>query len=167
VSRAKSRSRRFDEARCSDYASYGDLVKPTGRAKSYIPRWLKPAIERGVVDNLESEKGKSSLLRIGKYELGDVRALPAMQMLADATGEACRWVDPLTGEEHKVCPGELGATETVKRSDPASRHENGGPFQRFSVSGGEPDQVFSTVIGQAEPAAALSSVASDASFGEV
>jgi hypothetical protein len=82
-------------------ASYSDLVEATGKPKHYISRWLRPALEIGIVDNENAgEKGRPASLKMGKYtveEGGDV--LPVVAEIARSLKVDVRWVSPLTGRE--------------------------------------------------------------------
>lgn len=81
------------------HATYADLVKKTGKPKCYLTRWLKPALELGVVDNTNAgQRGKAAALRMGGYQLGQCAALPTVEELATKLQVAVEWVDPLTGK---------------------------------------------------------------------
>jgi hypothetical protein len=82
-------------------ASYSDLVGATGKPKHYVSRWLRPALEIGLVDNENAgEKGRAAALKMGKFSVeggGDV--LPAVEKLARELNADVRWVSPTTGRE--------------------------------------------------------------------
>jgi hypothetical protein len=82
-------------------ASYSDLVEETGRPKHYVSRWLRPALEIGLVDNENAgEKGRPAALKMGKFEVddgGDV--LPPVGEVAQTLNADVRWVSPITGRE--------------------------------------------------------------------
>ena len=83
-------------------ASYPDLMARTGKRKAFLSRWLKPAIEAGLVVNRETENGKAARLQLGAVEMDTRPALPGIGVLA-AEGQTVVWVDPLTGER-KIFP---------------------------------------------------------------
>jgi hypothetical protein len=78
-------------------ANYSDLAARTGKRKAFISRWLRPAIEAGLVVNLESEKGKTARLQRGPVAM-DLRPIlpPVATLLPD--GQTVRFIDPLTGK---------------------------------------------------------------------
>jgi hypothetical protein len=82
-------------------ASYSDLVGWTGKPKHYVSRWLRPALQIGLVDNENAgENGRAAALKMGKFspeEGGDV--LPAVEDLARQLNAAPRWVSPISGQE--------------------------------------------------------------------
>ncbi|HKB37336.1 MAG TPA: hypothetical protein VKD72_12875, partial [Gemmataceae bacterium] len=82
-------------------ASYSDLVEATGKPKHHVSRWLRPALEIGLVDNENAgEKGSPAALKKGKFSVedgGDV--LPAVEEVARKLDVNVRWVSPMTGEE--------------------------------------------------------------------
>ncbi len=146
-------------------ASYSDLVKRTGLPKYHISRWLKPALEAGLVDNTQTEKGKAAALKLGQYRLSDGDILPSVDTLVDALGEVCSWVDPLSGEQRLVFPhdreGEDGPEE---------------PLHRCSVAEGDSTLFYSTPAAEQTPmpvrpsgrdSDASDDMASDPEFGEV
>jgi hypothetical protein len=92
----KGESMDRDKAR----ASYSDLVEETGKPKHYISRWLKPALQIGMVDNENAgEKGRPASLKEGKFKREDCGdALPTVEVLARKLGSAAHWCSPLTGE---------------------------------------------------------------------
>jgi hypothetical protein len=80
-------------------ASYSDLVKETGKPKCYISRWLKPALQVGLVDNTNAGKqGHPAALKLGHYQLGRCEGLPVVQSLAQKFRTQVEWINPLTGE---------------------------------------------------------------------
>jgi hypothetical protein len=82
-------------------ASYSDLVAATAKPKHYVSRWLRPALDIGLVDNdTAGEKGKAAALKLGKFRVedgGDV--LPAVGEVARVLNVDVRWVSPITGRE--------------------------------------------------------------------
>jgi hypothetical protein len=82
-------------------ANYSDLVAATGKPKHYISRWLRPALEVGLLDNENAgEKGRPASLKMGKFRVeqgGDV--LPILGPLARQLNAGLRWVSPITGRE--------------------------------------------------------------------
>ncbi len=97
-----------------EQASYSDLVKATGRPKYSISRWLRPAIEIGLVDNTQTAKGMPAALKLGKYEIAAGDVLPTPEWLAEALGEAISWVSPVTGVTHTAGVA-AGASEAGDR----------------------------------------------------
>jgi hypothetical protein len=81
-------------------ASYSDLVEETGKPKHYVSRWLRPALEIGLVDNeTAGEKGRPAALKMGKFcveDGGDV--LPFVAEIARKLKVAVHWVSPITGK---------------------------------------------------------------------
>jgi hypothetical protein len=81
--------------------TYTDLVKETGKAKDYISRWLRPALDIGLVDNVNAGmNGKPSALKLGQFQPGTGDVLPTVEQLQLAAhlNGTVNWVDPLTGE---------------------------------------------------------------------
>jgi hypothetical protein len=93
----------LEEKGADSTASYADLVARTGRPKMWVSRWLKPALQLGLVENLEAEKGRAARLVRGKFRLENSGVLPTVEQLAQAVGETVAWVDPLSGSPQKLC----------------------------------------------------------------
>jgi hypothetical protein len=86
-----------------DTASYADLVKASGKNKMYVARWLKPAIDLGVVDNVTGgQKGKAAALKMGAFNPGGYGGLPEIGKLDPDYREP--WTDPLTGKPYQYHP---------------------------------------------------------------
>jgi hypothetical protein len=109
----------------ADLPSYSDLVGKTGKPKTYISRWLRPALELGLVDNVHAgQKGKPAALKRGHYRLDDSATLPTVTSLADQMRTDVQYISPLTG---KVFQYRFSTTETVvKRSPPPQSVERQG-----------------------------------------
>ena len=79
---------------------FTDLVGRTGRPKNYLHRWLRPALELGVVDNeTAGERGKAAALKLGKFQANCDDVLPTVQVLATQLNTRINWICPLTGEK--------------------------------------------------------------------
>ena len=85
------------------HASYSDLVKQTGEPKYRISRWLKPALETGVVDNAQTEKGKAAALRLGQYRLGDGDVLPSIEPSWMPSARPAAGLIRLQGSQRSYC----------------------------------------------------------------
>lgn len=92
--------------------SYSELVSATRHPKYYISRWLRPAIEIGLLDNTESTRGKAAQLKLGGFKRADPRALPSAEDLAERLGVSFGWIDPITGGA-----GRAGAKVLHRSSD--------------------------------------------------
>ena len=81
------------------YASYADLVKETGKPKYHISRWLRPALEMGLVDNLSGdEKGVPAKLKLGHFRPGSGVVLPPAAVLAERLSLPLDWMSPISGQ---------------------------------------------------------------------
>jgi DNA primase len=137
--------------------SYSDLVKETGKRKDHISRWLKPALEVGLVDNVTAgANGKPSALKMGHYQLGKGDVLPTVAGLAEKLGVSVRCVNPLTGEPlQSGCNGGLQRyhqSQALYHQDDGTKHPDGegtvAPLQSgetpvFSPPGGEGERISS------------------------
>jgi hypothetical protein len=93
--------------------SYSDLVQETAKPKSYISRWLKPALEIGAIENTNAGlNGRPSALKMGHYQLKEGDALPMVDSLAAKLGVSASWVDPLEGK-----PFQTGCNAGPQRPD--------------------------------------------------
>ena len=109
-------------------ASLTDLVRTTGKAKWYVSRWLRPAIELGMVDNTETQRGKAAALKRGAYDPAAMDALPTVELLAAELEESVTWIDPISGELRRATPAPAGV--------PTGAAESTAPG-----AGGDPDEV--------------------------
>jgi hypothetical protein len=81
-------------------ASYSDLVGETCKPKHYVSRWLRPALEIGLVDNeTAGEKGRPAALKMGKFQVEEGGVLPTVEEVARKLNVAVRWISPITGRE--------------------------------------------------------------------
>jgi hypothetical protein len=94
------------------WADYSDLVAETGKEKGYISRWLKPALEVGLVDNeTAGEKGRAACLKMGKFKVDEDGVLPSPRELIDVGEANVHWTCPLTGRDR--CCSVAKPTATV------------------------------------------------------
>jgi hypothetical protein len=133
--------------------SYSDLVKETGKAKHYISRWLKPALEIGVVDNVNAgATGKPSALKMGHYRLDGGDVLPTVASLAEKLGVSAMWMSPLTGRPlQSGCnggPQRCHQPQAPDRQDDETGHPGGGRTVAPLQSGATP--LFSPPPGEWE-----------------
>lgn len=81
----------------------GELVSPLGTSTSSVSRWLRPAIEAGLIDVVsETPKGRIQAVRPRRSKFQISGALPTVEELAEAFPELAkdfRAVHPLTSEE--------------------------------------------------------------------
>jgi hypothetical protein len=106
------------EKRLAGTADYADLVAATGYPKDYISRWLRPALNIGLVDNdTAGERGRAASLTMGKFQVGEDGVLPSASALAEAAGVSVQWVCPVTGREKcgSVANG-IATVETSRKS---------------------------------------------------
>jgi hypothetical protein len=86
-------------------ADYSDLVKPTGRDKVHISRWLRPAIKLGLVINDHAgERGKPAALHLGGGEATPADVLPTPAQLAEKLDAVVRWTCPVCGRPCRASP---------------------------------------------------------------
>jgi hypothetical protein len=84
-------------------ANYADLKEVTGRDKPYISRWLGPALELGLVEDVHhGERGKAAALKLGSVGAQDGGVLPTVKHLARKLGVDVAWVSPVTGAKESV-----------------------------------------------------------------
>jgi hypothetical protein len=125
-------------------ASYSDLVGVTGKPKHHVSRWLKPAIEIGLVDNQTAgEKGKPAALKMGKFETEDGDVLPPAREIATKLSISCRWTCPTTGQSFEVsqcCNTECNAIKStqVPSSKPVAASITGSVAVETGGEGGLP-----------------------------
>jgi DNA polymerase-1 len=86
--------------------SYQDVTFETGKDKKELSRALRPAIEKGLLENLESRRGMPARLRPHLELLKGSYGLPSAEELAAAFPGLAGgiWVNPLTGEEKNFSP---------------------------------------------------------------
>jgi hypothetical protein len=81
-------------------ASYADVVGKTGKNKMYVSRWLRPALDLGVVENTSAgQKGKAAALKLGNYRLENYGGLPTVEALLP--GDRSPWINPLNGKPYQ------------------------------------------------------------------
>jgi hypothetical protein len=80
-----------------------ELMKAFRKPKRTIHNWLKPALELGLLEDLNhGQKGKPLLLQPGTCAVAERSALPDVQVLADACQASVTWVDPSTGQREAI-----------------------------------------------------------------
>jgi hypothetical protein len=78
-------------------------VAETGKSKSYISTWLRPALQLGLVDNESAgQKGKPAALKKGRFKIESADALPTVQSLADELRVHVTWRSTTDGTVQTV-----------------------------------------------------------------
>jgi hypothetical protein len=92
-------------------AAYSDLMAVTGKPKHHISRWLRPALELGLVENEHAgDRGKPAALKLGRYQVEEGGVLPSTERLAQELNVAIRWVSPIGGQKRCCSVAQRPAT---------------------------------------------------------
>ena len=81
----------------------GELISRVGVSASSVSRWLRPAIEAGLIDVIkETANGRIQVVKPGSAKFQVSGVLPTVEQVAEAFPQLARGfraVHPLTGEE--------------------------------------------------------------------